>query len=85
LVPEVPDRAVVLDDQRGEPAGQRASQTCGESQCTCVSTPPGVTIRPGGVETAVPVSSTTSTPSIVSGLPARPTATTRPSLTPIDA
>src|SRR3954466_3187089 len=47
--------------------------------------PPGVTIIPVASSTAVVTSSTTSTPSIVSGLPARPTLTTRPSLTPIEA
>src|SRR4051812_29745301 len=40
---------------------------------------------PVASSTAVPTSSTTSTPSMVSGLPARPTPTTRPSRTPIDA
>src|SRR4051794_10741688 len=40
---------------------------------------------PVASSTAVPTSSTTSTPSMVSGLPAPPTPTTRPSRTPIDA
>src|SRR4051794_2974490 len=47
--------------------------------------PPGVTIIPVASRTAVPTSSTTSTSSMVSGLPARPTATTRPSAMPIEA
>ena len=32
------------------PPASSASVTCGESQCTCVSMPPGVTIMPGRVE-----------------------------------
>ena len=47
---EVPDRAVVLDHQRRQAAGERRVATCGESQCTCGSTPPGVTIMPRRVE-----------------------------------
>src|SRR5688572_14787208 len=64
------------------PPASAVSATCGESQCTCGSTPPGVTTMPVASTTAVAVSSTTSTPSIVSGLPARPIATIRPSRTP---
>src|SRR5918994_3810225 len=64
------------------PPASAASTTCGESQWTCGSTPPGVTIMPVASTTAVAVSSTTSTPSIVSGLPARPIATIRPFATP---
>ena len=45
--------------------------------------PPGVATRLRPSITAVDVSSTTSIASIVSGLPARPTATTRPSVTPM--
>ena len=45
--------------------------------------PPGVATRPRPSITAVEVSSTMSIASIVSGFPARPTATTRPSVTPM--
>ena len=65
------------------PPASAASQICGESQCTWQSMPPGVATRPRPSITAVAVSSTTSIASIVSGLPARPTATTRPSVTPM--
>ena len=65
------------------PPASAASATCGESQCTCGSTPPGVTTMPVASITAVAVSSTTSMPSIVSGLPARPSATIRPPATPM--
>src|SRR5215213_7658163 len=65
------------------PPASAASATCGESQCTCGSTPPGVTTMPVASITAVPVSSTTSIPSIVSGLPARPIATIRPPAMPM--
>ena len=64
------------------PPASAVSATCGESQCTCESTPPGVTIIPVASTTEVAVSSTTSIPSIVSGLPARPTATIRPPAIP---
>src|SRR5829696_964438 len=64
------------------PPASALSTTCGESQCTCGSTPPGVTTIPVASTTAVAVSRTTSTPSIVSGLPARPIATIRPPDTP---
>src|ERR671910_371635 len=64
------------------PPASAVSATWGESQCTCGSTPPGVTIMPVASTTAVLVSSTTAMPSIVSGLPARPIATMRPSRTP---
>ena len=66
------------------PAASAASQTCGESRCTWQSMPPGVTTSPRASKTAVPVSSTTPMPSIVSGFPARPMDTMRPSLMPID-
>src|SRR4051812_31354128 len=65
------------------PPASAASQICGESQCTWQSTPPGVAISPRPSMTAVAESSTTSIASIVSGLPARPTPTTRPSATPM--
>src|SRR5215213_5030845 len=63
------------------PPASAVSATWGESQWTCGSTPPGVTIMPVASTTDVAVSSTTSIPSIVSGLPARPMATIRPPAT----
>ena len=66
------------------PPDSAASHTCGESRCTWQSMPPGVTTSPRASKTAVPVSSTTPMPSMVSGFPARPMQTMRPSLMPID-
>src|SRR4051794_743996 len=66
------------------PPASAASPTCGESQWTWASTAPGVTTRPVASRTAVSGSRTTPMPSMRSGLPARPSAATRPPVTPID-
>lgn len=58
--------------------------TRGESRCTWVSTAPAVAIRPSPETMLVPVPTMTSTPSRVSGLPARPIAWMRPSRMPTE-
>ncbi len=60
---------------------ETASTTCdAESRCTWLSTPPAVRIRPSPATTSVeaPITSCGCTPSLMSGLPARPRATMRP-------
>ena len=65
-----------------------ASGICvGEIRCTWQSTPPAVRIMPFPATISVdgPITSSGCTPSIVSGLPALPSATIRPSRTPTSA
>ncbi|CPU62707.1 Uncharacterised protein [Mycobacteroides abscessus] len=62
-----------------------ASTTCdGEMRCTCESMPPAVRILPSPLTTSVlgPMCRSGCTPSATSGLPARPSATIRPSRIP---
>ncbi|CAM5726151.1 hypothetical protein SFUMM280S_03413 [Streptomyces fumanus] len=66
------------------PEARDASMIRGESRWTWVSTAPAVAIRPSPETMDVPVPTTTSTPSRVSGLPARPMAWMRPSRMPMD-
>ena len=66
------------------PEASEASMIRGESRWTWVSTAPAVAIRPSPETMDVPVPTTTSTPSRVSGLPARPIAPIRPSRMPMD-
>ncbi len=66
------------------PEAREASMMRGDSRWTCVSTAPAVAIRPSPDTMEVPVPTTTSTPSRVSGLPARPMAQMRPSRMPMD-
>ena len=66
------------------PDDSEASRTRGDSRCTWVSTAPGVASRPSPGMIVVPVPTTTSTPSSVSGFPARPIALIRPARTPIE-
>lgn len=66
------------------PEASEASMIRGESRWTWVSTAPAVAIIPSPETMVVPVPTTTSTPSRVSGLPARPIAAIRPSRMPID-
>ena len=65
-----------------------ASTICdGEIRCTWVSMPPAVRILPSPEMTSVdgPICSSGCTPSATSGLPARPSATIRPSRIPTSA
>ncbi|CAM5585720.1 hypothetical protein SVIOM342S_07461 [Streptomyces violaceorubidus] len=66
------------------PDARDASMMRGESRWTWVSTAPAVATRPSPDTIEVPVPTTTSTPSRVSGLPARPIPLIRPSRMPID-
>ena len=66
------------------PEASEASMTRGLSRCTWVSTAPAVAMRPSPLTIAVPVPTTTSTPSRVWGLPARPIAAIRPWRMPIE-
>ena len=65
------------------PLDSAASQIRGDSRCTWVSMAPAVAIMPSPGTMTDPVPTTTSTPSVVSGLPARPTAVIRPSRMPM--
>lgn len=56
----------------------------GDSRCTWVSTAPAVAISPSPETIDVPVPTTTSTPSRVSGFPARPIEQIRPSRMPME-
>src|SRR5512146_52595 len=69
------------------PAASATGICCGAIRCTWLSTPPAVRISPLPASTSVdgPMTSSGVTPSMVSGLPALPSATIRPSLTPISA
>ncbi len=66
------------------PAATASSTICGQMKCTCPSIPPAVRMRPSPAMISVvgPISSAGSTPSIVSELPALPSATIRPALMP---
>ena len=66
------------------PAASASSTICGQMKCTWQSMPPAVRIRPSPATTSVlgPISSSGWTPSAMSGLPALPSATMRPSRTP---
>ena len=66
------------------PEASEASMMRGDSRWTWVSTAPAVAIRPSPETIVVPVPTTTSTPSRVSGFPARPIDAIRPSRMPID-
>ncbi len=66
------------------PEASEASMMRGDSRWTWVSIAPAVAIRPSPDTIVVPVPTTTSTPSRVSGLPARPIETMRPSRIPIE-
>lgn len=66
------------------PEARDASMMRGESRWTWGSTAPAVAIRPSPETMVVPVPTTTSTPSRVSGLPARPIAAIRPSRMPTE-
>ncbi len=61
-----------------------ASMMRGDSRCTWVSTAPAVAISPSPQTIDVPVPTTTSTPSRVSGFPARPIEQIRPSRMPME-
>ncbi len=65
------------------PAASAAGTTSALERWTWESTMPGVAMSPSPVIIAVWESTTSSTPSVFSGLPARPTPTIRPSLTPM--
>ena len=67
------------------PADSATGTSRGLSRCTCESIAPGVTIRPWHGIGHVPGPIVRSTPSVMSGLPARPMPTTRPSLIPTSA
>src|SRR5918992_911500 len=66
------------------PPASAASATCGESQCTCGSTPPGVTTMPVASITAVAGSSATigppATPTLVQRTPSTGSATSPPTI-----
>ena len=69
------------------PAPSASSMSCGQIRWTWQSTAPAVRILPLPASTSVPgpMTSAGSTPSIVSGLPALPIPTMRPSRTPMSA
>ena len=69
------------------PAASATGICCGAIMCTWLSMPPAVRIIPLPARISVdgPMTSPGSTPSIVSGLPALPSATIRPSRTPTSA
>jgi hypothetical protein len=69
------------------PDASAVSASCGQMKCTWQSTPPAVRIFPLPASTSVdgPMTSAGSTPSMVSGLPALPMPTIRPSRTPTSA
>ena len=66
------------------PEASDASMMRGDMRCTWVSMAPAVAMSPSPDTMVVPVPTTTSTPSMVSGLPARPIALMRPLRIPID-
>lgn len=66
------------------PEASEASMMRGESRWTWVSMAPAVAMRPSPETMVVPVPTTTSTPSMVSGLPARPMAVIRPAVRPME-
>lgn len=66
------------------PEASEASMMRGDSRCTWVSTAPAVAISPSPETIDVPVPTTTSTPSRVSGFPARPIEQIRPSRMPME-
>ena len=69
------------------PAASASSRICGQMRCTWQSTAPAVRMRPSPASTSVdgPMTSPGCTPSVMSGLPALPTATIRLSRTPTSA
>ena len=69
------------------PAARATGICCGAIRCTWLSMPPAVRIRPLPARISVdgPMTSSGVTPSMVSGLPALPRATIRPSRTPTSA
>lgn len=66
------------------PEASEASMMRGDSRWTWVSMAPAVAIMPSPETIVVPVPTTTSIPSSVSGLPARPIEAIRPSIRPIE-
>jgi len=79
--PVPPPTSVVM------PAASASSTIWGQMRCTWLSMAPAVTILPLPARISVdgPMTRPGSTPSIVSGLPALPSATTRPSRMPMSA
>ena len=79
--PVPPPMSVVM------PAASATGICCGAIRCTWLSMPPAVRISPLPASTSVdgPMTSSGVTPSMVSGLPALPSATIRPSRTPTSA
>ncbi|PQM44403.1 hypothetical protein C1Y40_05437 [Mycobacterium talmoniae] len=69
------------------PAPSASGRICGQIRCTWQSMAPAVTIRPSPLRISVdgPTTSSGCTPAIVSGLPALPSATMRPSRMPMSA
>ena len=67
------------------PADNATGTRRGLNRWTCESIAPGVTIRPWHGIGHVPGPIVRSTPSVMSGFPARPIPTTRPSLIPMSA
>jgi len=69
------------------PAASATGICCGAIRCTWLSMPPAVRISPLPARISVdgPMTSSGVTPSMVSGLPALPSATIRPSLIPTSA
>src|SRR5690242_11444765 len=69
------------------PAASATGICCGAIRCTWLSIPPAVRISPLPASTSVdgPMTSPGVTPSMMSGLPALPSATIRPSRTPTSA
>ena len=67
------------------PLVSASSICCGAMKWICVSIPPAVTILPSQLMISVPGPITMSTPGCVSGLPALPIATIRPSFNPMSA
>ena len=69
------------------PLASASVTICGQMKCTWVSTAPAVRIRPLPAITSVdgPMTRSGWTPGMVSGLPARPSATMRPSRSPTSA
>ncbi len=69
------------------PPPSASSTTCGQIRCTWQSMAPAVRMRPLPAMTSVdgPTTRSGCTPSMVSGLPALPRATIRPSRIPISA
>ena len=67
------------------PAISASSICCGQMKWMCVSTVPGVTIKPSAAMISVPGPMTMSTPGITSGLPALPIAAMREPFSPMSA